>query len=121
MSEEFWSDIRAVVLAQWSQWSQPANVILSLMLLAIGFLVIRAQRRPDVDFVEMLRADGKIHWAKCAAIGAFGVSSYCTLLCFVTPTLKDIATMVLFSYLLAWSGSDALLTWLKSRNQGAGQ
>lgn len=111
-----WQQLRGSALALWTEWLQPANVILLLMVFALGILLIRAQRRPDVDFVQMLRTvDGHLDWAKFSAIGAFVVSTWIVMIVTVTDAKREVLEAVFYGYLIAWSGSVAISKWLDKK------
>ena len=78
-------------------------VVLVVMLIGVARMLAKAQKRSDVDLVDVLRnIDGKISFLPSAGIGAFMFSSWVLMHDAMASTLTDAQW---WGYLMFWSGA----------------
>jgi hypothetical protein len=78
-------------------------VVLVVMLLAMWRMLVKVQKRPDVDMIDILRnADGKLSWLNTGGVGAFAISSWVLMHDALANTVSD---QQWWAYLLIWSGA----------------
>ncbi len=91
-------------------------LLLLVLLVAVGVMLWRAQKRDDFDLANMLRQsnmDGKESAAQLAILLAMSLSSWVLM----SETLNNRLTADLwYGYLITWSGSPALLEIAKRWN-----
>lgn len=78
-------------------------VVLVVMLVGVWRMLAKAQKRRDVDLVDVLRSEnGKISMLSSAGIGAFMFSSWVLMHDALAATLTDAQW---WGYLMFWSGA----------------
>jgi hypothetical protein len=78
-------------------------VVLVVMLIGAWRMLTKAQKREDVDLIDILRnADGKFSFLPSAGIGAFMFSSWVLMHDALASTLTDAQW---WGYLMFWSGA----------------
>ena len=102
-----WFALLNEVLLQTRHWLEarvdlPAAVLV-VMFVGVWRMLAKAQKRDDVDLVDVLRnADGKISFLPSAGIGAFMFSSWVLMHDAMASTLTDAQW---WGYLMFWSGA----------------
>ncbi len=79
-----------------------ATVVIIVLMFGSYRVLAHAQRRKDVDLINILRnADGKFSFLNAAGLGSFIISSWVLMHDTLAGTLTDVQWI---GYLLFWSG-----------------
>ena len=96
------------------EWLQPVNLVLFLTVFAVVVLLVRLQRRSDVDFATMLRDDNeKLSFIRLAGIGCFASSTW-IVMHVALDAKPDVLVPIFVAYVAAWSGSAVAVKFVEA-------